>query len=113
MTTTMLKRTKNKIVIINHLGYTIKFCSTDKNSSFENYCIKINNNECHIILKDIQKYENNSFFRTNISIVAHEIVHALQFICESRNIDMVAEQEHIGYMMNYIMNEFIGVKYNV
>lgn len=43
--------------------------------------------------------------------VFHEIVHVLQFICESRHIDFVLEQEHLGYIAQYISNRLLGLEY--
>lgn len=41
----------------------------------------------------------------------HEITHALQFICEARNIDFILEQEHMGYIAQFVTNEILGWKY--
>lgn len=45
--------------------------------------------------------------------VAHEIMHALQYMCRRRNICMEDELEHMGYLMQYIFNEIYGRKYNI
>jgi len=44
--------------------------------------------------------------------VAHEILHALQFICRRRNIVMEDETEHMGYLMQYIFNEIYDREYS-
>lgn len=44
-------------------------------------------------------------------MVAHEIVHALQFMCRRRNIVMEDETEHMGYLMQFIFNEIYNRKY--
>lgn len=46
------------------------------------------------------------------SIVAHEIMHALQFMCQRRGIVMEKEIEHMGYLMQYIFNEIYGRQYS-
>lgn len=43
--------------------------------------------------------------------VAHEVMHALQFMCRRRNICMEDETEHMGYLMQYIFNEIYNRKY--
>ena len=43
--------------------------------------------------------------------LAHEVVHVLQFIALSRNMDFKLEQEHFGYMMQYIMGQVLGEKW--
>lgn len=43
--------------------------------------------------------------------VAHEVMHALQFICKDRKIDMTNEVEHCGYLMQYILNQILGYEY--
>lgn len=37
------------------------------------------------------------------STVAHELVHVLQFICLDRHMDFILEQEHMAYIMQYLM----------
>lgn len=48
--------------------------------------------------------------RNQATTVAHEVVHAVQFIAEARHINMVLEQEHIAYMVQYIMAKIMGVQ---
>lgn len=43
-----------------------------------------------------------------MSTVAHEVMHALQYMCQRRNIKMEVELEHMGYLMQYILNEIYG-----
>lgn len=40
--------------------------------------------------------------------LAHELVHVLQFICLDRNISFTQEQEHMGYIMHYLMGRVLG-----
>ena len=48
----------------------------------------------------------------NSSVVAHEIMHALQYICRRRNIVMEDETEHMGYLMQFIFNEIYDREYS-
>lgn len=108
-----------KTVKIHHLGYTIVFLDIkDYNHQinidrFENVCICIGSHKSEIYLKDIQKYSDQKFFMHNASSLAHEILHALQHLSEYRGIDMSQEKEHIAYLLQYIMNEFIGLEYSI
>jgi hypothetical protein len=40
--------------------------------------------------------------------VAHEAMHACQFIAEARSIDMIQEQEHMAYIIGYIVSKVMG-----
>lgn len=40
--------------------------------------------------------------------IAHELVHVLQFICLDRDIRFEVEQEHMGYIMHYLMGQVFG-----
>lgn len=40
--------------------------------------------------------------------VAHEIVHAIQFICRRKGIDMIDELEHVAYLADYITGKVLG-----
>ncbi len=51
--------------------------------------------------------------KPNPADLAHEVTHVLQFICLNRNIDFKLEQEHMGYLMQYIMGEILGYKWNL
>ena len=42
--------------------------------------------------------------------LGHEIIHILQYICASRNIDFVYEQENVAYMFQYIFAEFTNYR---
>lgn len=42
-------------------------------------------------------------------MIVHEIIHALQYICEQRGIDMEEEKEHIGYLASYLMENLLGL----
>lgn len=43
--------------------------------------------------------------------VAHELIHVLGFIVERRGIIFENEREHMGYIMQYLMGEILGYKY--
>lgn len=38
----------------------------------------------------------------DLSTLVHEIIHALQFICDDRGIEFTDEMEHMAYVADYI-----------
>ena len=98
-----MKKLSNKIYI-QHLAYTVLIKEPNKDSKFVAYVHKDNKNQCTLFIK-------RPVNRIEAPTLAHEIVHILQYICEARNIDMIFEQEHMGYLMNFIMNEVMGLTY--
>ena len=101
-----------QIVRIPHLGYKIVFRWGYK--TVISFLDENNMNACHI---DYDKCTSEIWLRekpnlkNGFSSLAHEILHALQFIAEKRHIDMVKEKEHFAYLMQYILNEVLGYKY--
>ena len=92
---------------IEHLGYVIHFKKEKPPKEGLKACV-------------IQEDANSStiYFPLklnliNSSILAHEVLHAIQFMCESRLIDMIKEREHVGYLMSYIMNKILGYEYDI
>ena len=99
-----------KTIKINHIGYTVlvKTMKDFKKTPEYNPILKavVVRDSCHqstIYIKDTKAI--------NISSVAHEVLHVLQFISEDRFIDMTKEKEHFAYMMSYIMNKILGYEY--
>lgn len=43
--------------------------------------------------------------------VAHEVIHVLGFICETKGIVFENEREHMGYLMQYLMGQILGYEY--
>lgn len=93
------------VIKINHLGYKILIKNPTR-KEFVAYVERDNKNQCTLYIKRPVKFKE-------VSTLAHEVVHILQYIAEARNLDMIQEQEHMGYLMNYIMNEVLGFEYNV
>ena len=59
--------------------------------------------ECTIFIKDI---ENTKKTLSRVPYVAHEVVHVLQILCEKFHMKAENEQEHLAYIMFYILEEF-------
>lgn len=92
---------------IEHLGYVIHFKKQKPPRGDLVACV-------------IQEDKNNStiYFPVklnlmNTPLLAHEVLHAIQFMCESRLIDMIKEKENVGYLMSYIMNKILGYEYDI
>ena len=90
-------------ISIPHLSYTITLKDAyRKDMDGHPCCERISNGECIIWMpKKVRK---------EVTTLAHEVTHALQFIAHSRDINMVLEQEHIAYMMQYIMAKILNIK---
>lgn len=43
--------------------------------------------------------------------LAHEVIHILQLICAERYMNFSLEQEHMAYLMQYIMDQILGCKW--
>lgn len=43
----------------------------------------------------------------HMPMVFHEITHAMQFICRSRNINMTEETEMVAYLLGYLAEELL------
>lgn len=57
-------------------------------------------------------YMDTPIKRVDIPSLAHEVTHVLQYICESRGIEFEKEQEHMAYIMGYIMSKILGTEYD-
>ena len=44
-------------------------------------------------------------------IAAHEVVHALRYICEARHMDFMLEEEHMAYVAQHLVNQILGWEY--
>lgn len=89
---------------IPHLGYTLLVKEPQKEVEFTAYVIRDNKSQSTLYIQTPIKSKD-------MATLAHELVHVLQFIARDRNIDMVDEMEHMGYLMNYLFNEITGHEY--
>jgi hypothetical protein len=97
-----------KNIYIQHLGYTIHvkdIKEADNPKDFAMFVEREDRNNCIMYLT------KKKWVLKDIPALSHEIVHVLQFIADSRSIDMTFEQEHMGYLMQYIMCELLGYEY--
>lgn len=99
-------------IYIPHIHYTLKVKDVSKAKSYVKELLKTkvacfhkedNFNGCIYIKLPIKNFE--------VPLLAHEVIHCLQHICETRNIDFVDEKEHMAYLMSWILNEILGYRY--
>lgn len=100
-------RAVRKDIFIPHLNYVVKVRQ-----------FKTPPEDCHHSLAYVQSHGQHGCtlyidLKKSCSPMdlAHEIVHILQFICMWRNIDFKIEQEHMGYLMQWLMGEIVGAKW--
>lgn len=91
-----------KNILIPHLGFLIEVRPIPKNhdayaSTF------IYRDKCKLVLPK----------GCPASAVAHELIHVLQELCKQRNIDFKEEGEHMGYIMQWLMEEILDGKYRI
>ena len=93
-----------KKIQIEHLGYTI-YIKENKDSRFQMYIETSNqdNDSCTL-------YTKKNIKPIDFTTLAHEVVHVLQHISQVRYISF-EETEHFGYLMQYILNRLLGLKY--
>lgn len=88
-------------IYIPHLHYTIltkPFKRHERVPNARAYVERIDRNTVYIYLP-----------KKNLAgDLAHEVVHILQYICSDRDMDFVQEQEHMGYLMHYILGRIMG-----
>jgi hypothetical protein len=105
----VMRRKKEASVTINlpHIAYTV-FVRRFKRAprrlpSALAYVEYRDENSCALYLPD----------GSTAGDIAHEIVHVLQKICLARNMTFTLEQEHMAYLMHYMMGRITGHSYDV
>ena len=56
----------------------------------------------------IENLEETIKIKENFPIIAHEVMHAIQIICEEYGMNIETEKEHTAYLMSYILEEIIN-----
>ena len=74
-------------------GYTCVLEDTFKKDGRTNVCI---------FLQDIEENVKNIEF---VPYIAHEIMHALQILCENLGMQIEEEKEHTAYLMHYLLEQ--------
>jgi len=84
-----------------HLGYTVRIRGPKPHPDGKPsaaWITRDNADRCTIYLPN----------KLTPGMVSHELVHALQYICEDRNMEFLTESEHTAYLMQYMMNRCFG-----
>lgn len=95
-----------KIIEIPHIRHTVKFYDMSQLVGLEikgsGYTAVQDENTTIVFFEDIQ----NTVRDIKLSAwIAHELVHVLQIICEKISARFENEQEHMAYIMHYLMTE--------
>lgn len=92
-------------IYIPHIHYTVfvKEAKTppEEISNAKAWVISEDRNSCTLYIEK----------KPNPCQLAHELVHVLQRICLNRNITFTLEQEHMGYLMDFLMGKILGFEY--
>jgi hypothetical protein len=76
-------------------GYTCVFDDTFSTTGETKVCI---------FLEDIEENVKRIEF---MPYIAHEIIHAIQILCENTGMQIHEEKEHTAYIMHYLMEQVI------
>lgn len=91
-------------IYLPHINYTVHVL-TLKKGPFENtkaYTEKgANGRSCAVYLPK----------KPTPSLVAHELMHVIRYICKDRHMDFLLEEEHLAYTMQYLMGRVLGYEY--
>jgi len=92
-------------IFLAHLRYTVKvreitpkMKTPSEIQGADAYTTFYDDQNCTIFLKK----------NTPIRVVAHEVTHVLRDLCIERHMDFTKEQEHMGYLMQYILGRILG-----
>jgi hypothetical protein len=101
-------------IYIPHLHYTINV--RDVKNAYELKEWRKTNHNAKMSAQDVSSNEANIYVIFPIKdlhagSIGHEIVHVLQFISNNRGIDFVNEQEHFGYLFQFIFNKIYNRRY--
>ena len=98
-----------KTVNIPHLYFTVKFMDLEYLRGVEiqgvAYTAMDEKDGATIFIQDIEKSIKNPVF---FPILAHEIMHVIQILCDRTSMKVETEQEHTAYLMTYLLNELLG-----
>lgn len=95
-----------KTIEIPHIRHTVKFYDISQLNGVEikgsGYTSIEDENTTLVFFEDIKNTVNDIKLS---AWVAHELVHVLQIICEKLGARFENEQEHMAYIMHYLMSE--------
>ena len=65
---------------------------------------KERHNNYHIFFMDFEEMKK---IPQNFPMIAHECLHAIQYIAEDYGIELSEEKEHGAYLLNYLLEELL------
>jgi hypothetical protein len=102
-----------KTVEIPHLRFTVHFMDISKLKGVpikgSGYTCVMEDKSICIFIENIAETVKDI---NHIAWVAHEIIHALAIMCEELGMKIEEEQEHMAYLMHYLLTEVIGDNIN-
>lgn len=91
---------------LEHIGYTIYIKNIEK--SEHNFFACVEEVDSHSSIMWLPpKIQQKDY-----SLIAHEVIHVLQNICEARKMNFLIEKEHMAYLMQFILNKITGYSYS-
>jgi hypothetical protein len=95
-----------KEINLPHIHTDIKFMDMSKLQGVEikgfGYTCEMEGGSIVIFIQDIEKSVKEL---DKVPYIAHEVVHALQIICERLSAKAENEIEHLAYIMTYVLKE--------
>lgn len=99
-----------KSVEIPHLRHTVHFADMSKlvlegdEIKGAGYTVNGGENETYVFYQDIEKLIKDPI---QAPIIAHELVHVLETLCNKIGSDLTCESEHMAYIMTYLYEKLI------
>lgn len=107
MATRFPNRITRKDFYLPHLGYTVRLRPFNRETAPSKakdalaYVLHDNEDQCTMYLpRDATP-----------SLIAHEIIHVLQFMCRDLNMTFETEMEHMAYVMQYLLGSILGYRW--
>ncbi len=101
-----------KTIPIPHLKFTLYIQDMSKLKGIEikdgGYTTRIDGEEYHckacIFFPNVKEMVKIS---ANLPIIAHEVMHVIQILCEDYSMSIEEEKEHTAYLMTYLLEEIV------
>ena len=97
-----------KSVPIPHLRHTVHFADMSTLQGIEvmggGYTAVINEDETIVF---IDKISESVKLVENAPMIAHELMHVIQILCEKMKMQIENEKEHTAYLMSYLFDELL------
>jgi hypothetical protein len=91
-------------IYLPHINYTVEVRKYKPEPSLPNafvWCERIDKNKTVLYLRP----------KTPAPSIAHELVHVLRYICRDRHMDFTLEEEHMAYIMQYLLGKLTGMEW--